>query len=193
MALERISSSIPGLVVAAVLFVGLIVGVRQFFEIMYIPQNGLYPNLPADSKVLLDLRAYTVPEDVSRGELIVFRTKYQGRDIDFVWRVVGLPGEAVSVEDGRVVIGQQAAEWEPVREDGDCQIWQESYADAAYQIAECPDKDSAPSVDVVLAEDEFFVLGDNRYHSVDSRYLGPIPFEKIRGRAEGFGNFQDSQ
>jgi signal peptidase I len=89
--------------------------------------------------------------------------------------------------DGRPV------ERERVGEEGDCQIWRENYEEASFKVADCPSDPDVPSADIVLGDDEFFVLGDNRNNAVDSRYLGPISFEDIRGRAESFFGLKDSR
>lgn len=67
---------------------GLLIGARYFFEVMYIPQNGLYPNLPAESRVLVQRRAYETAQDIARGDYIVFTNEYEGKPIDFIWLIL---------------------------------------------------------------------------------------------------------
>jgi signal peptidase I len=186
---EETSRKGRGWLAALVAFIvagGLLVGARYFFEVMYIPQNGLYPNLPAESRVLVQRRAYATAQDIARGDYIVFTNDYEGRPFDFIWRVVGLPGEIVQVADGRVFVDEQPFERERLRQEGDCQLWRESFGDLSFDVAECPSDSLAPSAEVALGDDEVFVLGDNRNDAVDSRYLGPISFEQIRGKATPF-------
>lgn len=96
-----------------------------------------------------------------RGEVVVFR--YPGDEKSFyIKRVIGLPGERVVFENGKV----------SVYKDGERNILDEEY------VFKSP---SSGSFDITLGENEFFVLGDNRNFSFDSRSWGPLPSENIIG------------
>ena len=97
-----------------------------------------------------------------RGDIIIFHADDRYGD-DYIKRVVGLPGETVNIDrNGRVLI--------------DGEILAEPYA---------PDKaEKANSqLPITLANDEYFVLGDNRKSSFDSRYFGPIKKDRVIGKA----------
>ncbi len=94
----------------------------------------------------------------TRGEIIVFRYP-QDPDKDFVKRVVGLPGETVEVRLGTVYIDD-----EPLRE----------------PYLQRRDNSSARSL--VLDDKEYYVIGDNRRNSNDSRAWGIVPEENIVGK-----------
>ncbi len=93
-----------------------------------------------------------------RGEIVVFQFP-RDPSKDFVKRVVGLPGEAIEMKDGRVIVDGNVLE-EP------------------YLIA----KDNSNKDRVKLREGEYYVLGDNRTHSNDSRSWGPVPEANLRGK-----------
>ena len=102
------------------------------------------------------------PEHIFRpptyGEIIVFHFPNEpGRD--FVKRVIGLPGDEVGIVDGRV------------KRNG-------------YGLLEpyLPERSSGNMALRVLDEGEYFVMGDNRQHSNDSRNWGPVPEENIVGK-----------
>ncbi len=93
-----------------------------------------------------------------RGEVIVFNYP---RDVtkDFVKRVVGLPGETVEVRQGTVYINDQEL--------------QEPYV---------TNRDSSSAKRITLSEDEYYVIGDNRLRSNDSRSWGPVSEELLLGK-----------
>ena len=93
-----------------------------------------------------------------RGDVIVFKAPREP-DNDFVKRVLGLPGETVAVKNGQVFI-------DGVRID-------EPYL---------RDRDTRNAVPVKLRADEYYVLGDNRRQSNDSRAWGPVPEGHIKGK-----------
>ncbi len=100
-----------------------------------------------------------------RGDVIVFRAP-PSPDRDFVKRVIGLPGERVRISGGEIFVNGERLD--------------ETY------LAESDlrrDMDCVPNtLGCVLAEDEYFVLGDNRDHSNDSRDWGPVRLEVIVGK-----------
>ena len=102
------------------------------------------------------------PFALQRGQVVVFYRSPQREDDALIKRVIGLPGDTIAFEDGQVIInGARLAE--PYIHD-----LQTSCA------AEC-----GPTT---LGPDEYFMLGDNRLNSLDSRSFGPIPIEQVIGR-----------
>lgn len=94
----------------------------------------------------------------SRGEVIVFeREGYAGASL--IKRVVGLPGEKVDVRNGKVFINDQ--------------VLNEGYVSG----------ETTGTFSVALDHDQYFVLGDNRGKSLDSRSFGPIAGSSIEGKA----------
>jgi signal peptidase I len=98
----------------------------------------------------------------AHGDVIVFKPPVQSPD-DYIKRVIGLPGDHVVVQGGTVTVNGQALA--------------ESYVHG--QVTSCGGR----YCDVTLGPDEYFVLGDNRPDSSDSRFWGPVKGENIRGKA----------
>src|SRR5207244_4326654 len=80
--------------VIAVLLV--ILAIKTFFIGYYrIPQNGMYPGLPAGSSLFTSKRAYSSVASVKRGDIVVFVREENGQRYNYIWRVVALPGDKV--------------------------------------------------------------------------------------------------
>jgi signal peptidase I len=152
-------------VIGGALLVALIV--RTFFiQAFWIPSESMEPTLHKGDRVLVNKLSYKL-HDVHRGDVIVFE-RPEGSSAgeeginDLIKRVVGLPGETIETVDGHIEI-----DGKPL--------------DEPYLPENQP-----PGPDVqrtVIPKDEYFVMGDNRDESADSRFFGPIDEGLIVGRA----------
>jgi len=98
----------------------------------------------------------------AHGDVVVFKPPVQSPD-DYIKRVIGVPGDHVVVDHGTVTVKDQ--------------ILAESYVHG--QITTC----AGQWCDVTLGPNEYYVLGDNRGNSADSRFWGPVSGANIRGKA----------
>ncbi len=165
--MEWVAVAIGALVVALLIKAFLL-------QAFYIPSASMDPTLHEDDRVLVNKLSYRIG-DVQRGDVIVFEKpeSASGEIDDFIKRVVGLGGEAVSFRDGSVFI--------------DGLELSEGYIDGALTstssvIPGCANKIAAAD-NCVIPEGMVFVMGDNRGSSQDSRFFGPIPTDTIVGRA----------
>lgn len=147
------------LLLALVLIVMLRVSV---YEPAYIPSSSMANTLQIGDRVLIDHRR-SLHGHWRRGDIVLFVAEGGwGDDGDtLIKRVIGLPGETVRVEGSRTHINNQ--------------LLAEDY------LKETPK--SEDPIEVSLGPDEYFVMGDNRNNSDDSRYNGAVKDEQIRGRA----------
>jgi signal peptidase I len=165
---------------AAVLALAAIVVARfVLFGLSVIPQNGMFPTLPAGSHVVTYRYAYRNLQDVRRGDIVVYRQIIGGVNYKLIWRAVGLPGDRVEVRSGRLWINRTPATYVEAARD---HIYRESIGGRAYDIAIQPGETS-PDVSVVVPAGAIFTLGDNRNAAVDSRFRGSVPFPAIEGKA----------
>lgn len=117
----------------------------------------MFPTFHDGDYLIVDQISYQF-KDPERGSVVIFKypndtSKY------FIKRLIGLPGEKVSIKNGIVTINDQLT------------------LDDSYITEKQPD-----NLEVTLGEDEYFVMGDNRSHSSDSRTWGPLGSEYIIGR-----------
>lgn len=93
---------------------------------------------------------------IDRFDIIVLDEEKDNEKI--IKRVIGLPGETVAIKKGKIYINDKVI-------------------DDEYAYGETSDFDK-----VTLADDQYFILGDNRLISKDSRYFGPIKDNEIKGK-----------
>ena len=150
------------------IYVLVVIGLT-FFITTFIGQrtqvNGesMYPSLHNKDNLIVDKISYRF-SDPRRYDIIVFPYHYKDRTY-YIKRVIGLPGETVQIREGKIYIDGN----ELIEHFGEEKIEQAALA----------------SEPITLGEDEYFVLGDNRNKSDDSRYenVGNLKRNKIVGRA----------
>ena len=126
----------------------------------------MLPTLENDDSLIIDKFSYVIGSP-KRYDIVVFPVKEEkGKQDYFIKRIIALPGETVSIDDGRVYINGT-----PLKSD---KYGKESIKDAGLA-----------SVPQTLAQDEYFVLGDNRNMSTDSRneMVGLVKRKDIVGKA----------
>lgn len=143
-------------IVLTLIIYGLVsLGFRNFRVV----QTSMQPNFHDGQYLVVNKLAYRLhpPE---RGDVIIFRPP-TNPEKDYIKRVIGLPGETVAIREGYVHVDGRRLE--------------ESYIAQVNQRASW-----GPSV---VGQGEYFVLGDNRPNSSDSRSWGMLPRENIIGKA----------
>jgi signal peptidase I len=148
------------------------------FQAFYIPSESMKPTLQVGDRVLVNKLSYDL-HDVNRGDIVVFEAPplARSRDIeDLVKRVIGLPGDTVEFNGGKVFV--------------DGRRLREPYLDPATSETKPLGQNVPPGCDpppnglpgCVVPPDRVFVMGDNRVASKDARVFGPIKESTIVGR-----------
>jgi signal peptidase I len=162
-----ILESVQALVLALSVFVLLYLFVAQPNQVH---GNSMVPNFQNNEFLLTEKLTYhrRLPK---RGEVVIFKAPPSEpcaeNECEYIKRVVGLPGESITVNDGNVYINNRLLE--------------EPYIPSDYQTN--PGSYLREGRTVNIPQGEYMLLGDNRPHSRDSREFGPIPKESIVGRA----------
>jgi signal peptidase I len=143
----------------------IIIPVRWFLiQPFYVQGASMEPNFFDHEYLIIDELSYRVgnPE---RGDVVVFHYPNDTKQF-FIKRVIGLPGETVEIADGKVKIYND-------QHPNGVQLDESAYLDQSF---------TAASQTVTLKPNQFFVLGDNRSSSLDSRFFGPVDRSYIVGR-----------
>jgi len=155
----RVAFEWVGLVVLALIIALLI---KTFlFQAFYIPSESMVPTLKVHDRVLVNKLSYKL-HPVHRDDIVVFKAP-PGSDPgidDLVKRVIGLPGETVSGHGGHVYIDNKELN--------------EPYLPKGMYTSDFPP--------VKIPPNSYWVMGDNRINSKDSRVFGTIAKNKIVGR-----------
>ena len=161
-----------------------IFAIKTFFIGYYrVPQNGMFPGLPAGSNLFALKRSYSNASSVKRGDIVVFVREENGQRFNYIWRVVALPGEKVDASGESLSIDGQPVQRQRIREADGKTVFREQIGGVSYEIAFAPSARYRPiDVSVTVPPDQFFVMGDNRYDARDSRYFGPIALSSIIGK-----------
>lgn len=143
----------------------IVIPIRYFIAQPFIVKGAsMEPTFQERNYLIVDEASYYF-RDPARGEVVVFRFPLDPSEY-FIKRVIGLPGERVRVSGGRVYVAHSSeAEFEEIKE---------PYLPEGLQ--------TIGEVTQTLKTDEYFVMGDNRTFSLDSRKWGVLPRENITGR-----------
>jgi signal peptidase I len=101
-----------------------------------------------------------------RGDVIVFKAPPDGHD-EYIKRIIGLPGDIVKVANCKVYVNGRELTEEYLTPN----------------LCTNPGTFATEGATITISANNYFVLGDNRPHSLDSRYIGPIGRDKFTGRA----------
>ena len=159
--------SLLEIVKVGLLALAIVLPIRLFIVCpFYVQGASMEPNFYDKEYLLIDEISYRF-QAPQRGEVVVFRYPQDPREY-FIKRIIGLPGETLKMDQGDVyLLDKSTNEWTKITE---------TYLPSTDQTF------ALDSNELTLGPDEFFVLGDNRAHSRDSRFFGPLNRRYIVGR-----------
>lgn len=191
------------------IFFGVMIFRSFIYEPFQIPSGSMFPTLLVGDFLLVEKFAYSLKDpvarkeiidtgDIKRGDVIVFKYP-DDPSIDYIKRVVGLPGETITVRRKQIFIKPPCpsnVNCEPERaisvkslgrsnaeEHGaELLMFTESLDGVEHNILRHP-RSLAPTESWLVPENKYFVMGDNRDNSLDSRKWGFVPEENVVGKA----------
>lgn len=122
---------------------------------------SMEPNFHSGEYVIINKWSYLVRTPL-RGEVVVLRFPGDPEKVRYIKRVIGLPGETIKIQDNQIFINSQ-------------RVNESAYVPVTTE--------TAPNLERRLGPDEYFLMGDNRENSNDSRVFGPVERRFIFGSA----------
>ncbi|MBS0516067.1 MAG: signal peptidase I [Proteobacteria bacterium] len=187
------------------LFLGLMLCFRSAVaDWMVVPTGSMNPTIVEGDRILVDKAAYglripftevrlTHGADPQRGDIVIFPSPKDGMTL--VKRVIGLPGDTITLRGEHLYINGNPLDYAPAQSRADEQLpratrgeqreyFTETLGEAAHPIMVLPRRNAMRSFGpVTVPEGRYFMMGDSRDNSEDSRYFGFVPREAIVGRA----------
>lgn len=182
-----------------------------FFEPFKIPSGSMIPTLLIGDFILVNKFAYgfkvpftdwfgdpvyiTEPQAPKRGDVIVFKYP-KNPDLNYIKRVVGLPGDTVQIIDKVVYVNDEPIPAKPINGADIMEDMDEKFKRFNFKffLTQTGEREHVTQVDedniyianfnkILVPEGKYFVMGDNRDFSADSRIWGFVPFPNIKGEA----------
>lgn len=184
--------------------------IRSFlYEPFSIPSGSMYPNLKVGDYLFVSKFSYgfskhslpfsvpIIPERIfskepKRGEIVVFKTPEDNKT-DYIKRVIGLPGDTLEMKNNLIFINDTKIKIKTINTEQyksfnvkkNSEILPNNLSYEVYEFEKTFDGLNTNNFSKIkIPKDNFFVLGDNRDNSQDSRFIGLIPRENLIGRAE---------
>lgn len=157
---------LTGMIVVIILATVVACMITMRTEKYTIPSESMQPGINTGDTVLVVKGG---KGDYKRGDVIVFHS-FEGNGEVYIKRIIGIPGDNVSIQDGRLFINGEEREEDYVKEPWNG--WQTVCG-----------KEKGMWFGIQIADGEYYVMGDNRMNSMDSRCFGTISRGAIIGKA----------
>lgn len=151
-----------------IISLAIIIPVRMFVIQPFIVEGAsMVPNFHDGEYLVVDEISYRLTS-LKRGDVVIFHPPSLP-DVYYIKRIIGLPGETFEIKDGSIYIT-------PVNSTKSYKLDEAAYLPSS-------ELDAGQNMkSLTLKNNEFFLMGDNRHNSLDSRRFGPVPLDHIRGR-----------
>ena len=181
-----------------------------FFQAFFIPSSSMEPTLLVGDRIFVSKFSYgyskhsfpfSLPlinervlfSEPERGDIIVFKTPENLR-IDYIKRLVGLPGDKIQMIDGILHINDIPVKRKKIRSETklinngqirNVLVYEETLPNnISYETFDMGNTRADNTSEIFIPEDSYFFMGDNRDNSKDSRFVGSVPKNNLVGKAQ---------
>ena len=181
-----------------------------FFQAFFIPSSSMEPTLLVGDRIFVSKFSYgyskhsfpfSLPlinervlfSEPERGDIIVFKTPENLR-IDYIKRLVGLPGDKIQMIDGILHINDIPVKRKKIRSETklinngqirNLLVYEETLPNnISYETFDMGNTRADNTSEIFVPEDSYFFMGDNRDNSKDSRFVGSVPKNNLVGKAQ---------
>ena len=181
-----------------------------FFQAFFIPSSSMEPTLLVGDRIFVSKFSYgyskhsfpfSLPlinervlfSEPERGDIIVFKTPENLR-IDYIKRLVGLPGDKIQMIDGILHINDIPVKRKKIRSETklinngqirNVLVYEETLPNnISYETFDMGNTRADNTSEIFIPEDSYFFMGDNRDNSKDSRFIGSVPKNNLVGKAQ---------
>ena len=181
-----------------------------FFQAFFIPSSSMEPTLLVGDRIFVSKFSYgyskhsfpfSLPlinervlfSEPERGDIIVFKTPENLR-IDYIKRLVGLPGDKIQMIDGILHINDIPIKRKKIRSETklinngqirNVLVYEETLPNnISYETFDMGNTRADNTSEIFIPEDSYFFMGDNRDNSKDSRFVGSVPKNNLVGKAQ---------
>lgn len=154
--------TVETIVIALAIFVVVYLFIVQLHQVK---GSSMFPNFVDGELILTDKVSYRLGKP-QRGDVIVFKSP-KDHEVDYIKRIIGIAGDTVKISNDKVFLNNNQLE--------------EKYLPSEYVTN--PGVFARSDEDILVSDGEYFVLGDNRGHSSDSREWGFVKTDEIIGKA----------
>ena len=181
-----------------------------FFQAFFIPSSSMEPTLLVGDRIFVSKVSYgyskhsfpfSLPlinervlfSEPERGDIIVFKTPENLR-IDYIKRLVGLPGDKIQMIDGILHINDIPVKRKKIRSETklinngqirNVLVYEETLPNnISYETFDMGNTRADNTSEIFIPEDSYFFMGDNRDNSKDSRFVGSVPKNNLVGKAQ---------
>ena len=181
-----------------------------FFQAFFIPSSSMEPTLLVGDRIFVSKFSYgyskhsfpfSLPlinervlfSEPELGDIIVFKTPENLR-IDYIKRLVGLPGDKIQMIDGILHINDIPVKRKKIRSETklinngqirNVLVYEETLPNnVSYETFEMGNTRADNTSEIFIPEDSYFFMGDNRDNSKDSRFVGSVPKNNLVGKAQ---------
>ena len=159
----------------------------------HVPTGSMQPTIEIGDRIFINKMAYDIRvpftlislkklADPVTGDIVIFESEVSENRL--VKRVVGVPGDRVSMRDNRLYINGDAVPYRTMITQNDSRDMIEELNGAAHRIRINTYSQRSNFSEVIVPADHYLVLGDNRDNSADSRVIGFVPRHEIIGKSE---------